>query len=374
MKHRPGRISTLLMALVATLAIGAGAGAVAYSTFSSPDTTTIVRVPVGNSEPTAVHISRSRSARSTGAPTRASSRSRSRPRPRARSAGQSLSGRRARASSTTRTATSSRTSTSSTARGRSPSASGTATSHKATVVGSDPSTDLAVIKVDAPQSILSPLAVGDSAKVLVGDGVVAIGSPFGLEETVTSGIVSALHRQMQAPNGFTINDSIQTDAAINHGNSGGPLLNSEGEVIGVNAQIRSDGGGSDGVGFAIPSNTITAIATQLIDERQGGARLPRRVRSDDPRVGRVGPRARRGRRARQGDERHSRPPRQGCTDRPARSKSMAMPIRPEATCSPRSTDKRSQRPRSSSARSTRSTPATRSRSRTGGTARATRPM
>ena len=109
--------------------------------------------------------------------------------------------------------------------------------YKATVVGSDPSTDLAVIKVDAPQSILSPLAVGDSAKVLVGDGVVAIGSPFGLEETVTSGIVSALHRQMQAPNNFTINDSIQTDAAINHGNSGGPLLNSEGQVIGVNAQI-----------------------------------------------------------------------------------------------------------------------------------------
>ena len=100
--------------------------------------------------------------------------------------------------------------------------------------------------------------------MLVGDGVVAIGSPFGLEETVTSGIVSALHRQMQAPNSFTINDSIQTDAAINHGNSGGPLLNSQGEVIGVNAQIRSDSGGSDGVGFAIPSNTISTIAKQII--------------------------------------------------------------------------------------------------------------
>jgi S1-C subfamily serine protease len=96
--------------------------------------------------------------------------------------------------------------------------------------------------------------------------VVAIGSPFGLEETVTSGIVSALHRQMTAPNNFAINDSIQTDAAINHGNSGGPLLNAQGEVIGVNAQIRSDGGGSDGVGFAIPSNTIKLIATQLIDK------------------------------------------------------------------------------------------------------------
>ena len=94
--------------------------------------------------------------------------------------------------------------------------------------------------------------------------MVAIGSPFGLEETVTSGIVSALHRQMQAPNNFTINDSIQTDAAINHGNSGGPLLNSVGQVIGVNSQIRSDGGGSDGVGFAIPSDTIKLIAKELI--------------------------------------------------------------------------------------------------------------
>jgi S1-C subfamily serine protease len=137
--------------------------------------------------------------------------------------------------------------------------------YKATVVGSDPSTDLGVIKVDAPQSILSPLAVGDSAKVLVGDGVVAIGSPFGLEETVTSGIVSALHRQMQAPNRFTINDSIQTDAAINHGNSGGPLLSSEGQVIGINAQIAGDTGANVGIGFAIPSNTISSIANQLIE-------------------------------------------------------------------------------------------------------------
>ena len=112
--------------------------------------------------------------------------------------------------------------------------------------------------------MLTPLTLGDSRELQVGDGVVAIGSPFGLEETVTTGIVSALHRQMQAPNGFTINDSIQTDAAINHGNSGGPLLNSEGDVIGVNAQIRSDSGGNDGVGFSIPSNTVGSIATQLI--------------------------------------------------------------------------------------------------------------
>jgi putative serine protease PepD len=136
--------------------------------------------------------------------------------------------------------------------------------YSAKVVGTDKSTDLAVIKVDAPASVLHPLQVGDSSAVQVGDGVVAIGSPFGLEETVTSGIVSALHRAIAAPNNFTINDSIQTDAAINHGNSGGPLLNAQGQVIGVNAQIKSDYGGNEGVGFSIPSNTIRRIASTLI--------------------------------------------------------------------------------------------------------------
>ena len=136
--------------------------------------------------------------------------------------------------------------------------------HDATVVGTDPSTDLAVIKVDAPSSLLAPLALGDSDAVTVGEPVVAIGSPFGLEETVTSGIVSALHRQMSSPNGFTIDDAIQTDAAINHGNSGGPLLDSQGKVIGVNSQIESESGGSDGVGFAIPASTVQSIASQLL--------------------------------------------------------------------------------------------------------------
>ena len=137
--------------------------------------------------------------------------------------------------------------------------------YPATVVGSDSSTDLAVIKVDAPSSLLYPLKVGNSDALHVGDGVVAIGSPFGLEGTVTSGIVSALHREMKAPNNFQITDSIQTDAAINHGNSGGPLLNAEGRVIGVNAQIESDsGGGNDGVGFAIPSRTVASIVPRLI--------------------------------------------------------------------------------------------------------------
>ena len=136
--------------------------------------------------------------------------------------------------------------------------------YSATTVGTDRSTDLAVIKVDAPSSELHPLTVGDSTQLQVGDGVVAIGSPFGLEETVTSGIVSALHRAIQGQTNFTINDSIQTDAAINHGNSGGPLLNTQGQVVGVNAQIKSDSGGNEGVGFSIPSATVKSVASQLI--------------------------------------------------------------------------------------------------------------
>jgi putative serine protease PepD len=137
-------------------------------------------------------------------------------------------------------------------------------SYKAKVVGTDASTDLAVVKVDAPSSMLFPVTLGDSNALSVGDGVVAIGSPFGLAETVTTGIVSALHRQMTSPNNFAIDDSIQTDAAINHGNSGGALLNMQGQVIGVTAQIKSDSGGNDGIGFAVPSNTVKSVAAQLL--------------------------------------------------------------------------------------------------------------
>jgi putative serine protease PepD len=137
-------------------------------------------------------------------------------------------------------------------------------SYRATVVGTDASTDLAVLKVDAPASVLRPLALADSSSLRVGDGVVAIGSPFGLEETVTSGIVSALHREIDSPKGFAIEDAIQTDAALNHGNSGGPLLGLDGRVVGVNAQIRSESGGSDGVGFAIPSNTVRSVVGQIL--------------------------------------------------------------------------------------------------------------
>lgn len=138
------------------------------------------------------------------------------------------------------------------------------TKYKATVVGTDPSTDLAVLKVDAPAGKLHPLTLGDSSRLQVGDGVVAIGSPFGLDETVTSGIVSALNRSISSSNSFTIAGAIQTDAAINHGNSGGPLLNMSGQVVGVNTQIESESGGNDGVGFAVPSNTIETVASQIV--------------------------------------------------------------------------------------------------------------
>jgi putative serine protease PepD len=109
-----------------------------------------------------------------------------------------------------------------------------------------------------------PLTIGDSSTLQVGDNVVAIGSPFGLNESVTSGIVSALHRQITAPNNATIDEAIQTDAALNHGNSGGPLLDDEGRVVGVNAQIESSSGGDDGVGFAIPSSLPRSTIAQLL--------------------------------------------------------------------------------------------------------------
>jgi S1-C subfamily serine protease len=137
--------------------------------------------------------------------------------------------------------------------------------YTAQVVGTDPASDLALIKVEAPGNELDPLTLGDSAKMEVGDPVVAIGNPFGLDRTVTSGIVSALQRQIQAPNGFSIDNVIQTDAAINPGNSGGPLINDEGEVIGINSQIETGGGndGNVGIGFAIPINTAKEVIHEL---------------------------------------------------------------------------------------------------------------
>ena len=154
-------------------------------------------------------------------------------------------------------------------------------SYKATLVGSDTSTDLAVIKVDralvgAPPGRRS--ATRTRSWSATGSSRSAARSAS--QGTLTSGIVSALHRQMDAPNKFTINDSIQTDAPINHGNSGGPLINMLGQVIGVNTQIQSDSGGSDGVGFAIPSNTVAKVVSQIVAGKTVAVRLPRDQRLD----------------------------------------------------------------------------------------------
>lgn len=146
--------------------------------------------------------------------------------------------------------------------------------YAAKIIGQDTSTDLAVLQVDATDSALKkalvPVPVGDSKHVEVGDPVVAIGNPFNLDRTLTTGVVSALQRELRAENNFTISDVIQTDAAINPGNSGGPLFNMFGEVIGINSQIASPGAssssdaGSVGIGFAIPSNTVTRVVEELI--------------------------------------------------------------------------------------------------------------
>jgi putative serine protease PepD len=141
----------------------------------------------------------------------------------------------------------------------------------AKVVGSDASSDVGVVKVDVPSSELHPIKFANSDSAQVGDPVVAIGSPFSLPETVTSGIVSQTQRTIQAPNSYFIPDAIQTDAAINPGNSGGPLLNADGEVLGLNDQIETDAqnsatgeGQNAGIGFATPSNEDQRIAQQII--------------------------------------------------------------------------------------------------------------
>ncbi|MGA2320500.1 MAG: trypsin-like peptidase domain-containing protein [Solirubrobacteraceae bacterium] len=143
------------------------------------------------------------------------------------------------------------------------------TTREASVVGEDGSADLAVLKVDPSGLSLDPLRFADSSTTQVGEAAYAIGNPFGLNWTLTSGVISALDRQIKAPNGAAIAGVIQTDAALNPGNSGGPLINSSGAVIGINSQIVSDsstagGGGTDsGLGFAIPSDTVTAVVRRL---------------------------------------------------------------------------------------------------------------
>jgi S1-C subfamily serine protease len=137
---------------------------------------------------------------------------------------------------------------------------------KAKLIGVDPSTDIAVLQVEVKARALKALPLGNSDGVRVGDQVIAIGNPFGLDRSVTAGIVSAVQRRIEAPNRLSISHVIQTDAALNHGNSGGPLLNAQGEVVGVNAQIETGGAsqGNVGIGFAIPINTVKDVVAELI--------------------------------------------------------------------------------------------------------------
>jgi len=252
------RKTYFLAALVAALGLGAGTGAVTYALLGDESTTVVREVTVTEPEGTGVQTGLSIgdiAERAQGSVVKISARGTSSTRPGAVGSG-FVYDRQGHVVTNEHVVSGTGTVSVELLDG---------TRYRAEVVGTDPSTDLAVIKVNAPASKLQPLQLGDSSEVRVGDPVVAIGSPFGLAGTVTSGIVSALDRQMTAPNNFTITNSIQTDAAINHGNSGGPLLNAEGRVIGVNAQIRSDSGGNDGVGFAIPSNTVRSVVSQLIE-------------------------------------------------------------------------------------------------------------
>ena len=139
------------------------------------------------------------------------------------------------------------------------------TKHKARVVGTDPNNDLAVIQITPPRTGVTPIPLGTSKGLQVGQKVLAIGNPFGLDRTMTTGIISALGRSIQAENGRVIEDIIQTDASINHGNSGGPLLNNQGQIIGINAAILSPNDtGNYGIGFAIPADTVRRITDEIL--------------------------------------------------------------------------------------------------------------
>jgi putative serine protease PepD len=165
----------------------------------------------------------------------------------------------------------------------------------AEVIGSDAATDVALIKVDLPPADLTPLSLGDSSSIEVGDAVFAIGNPLGLEWSLSAGVVSGLNRTIVSPNGAPIGGAIQTDAVVNPGNSGGPLLDSQGRVIGIVAQVATDRGGNTGIGYAVPINTARRVINQLragttperaylgvrIETTDGGARVTE-VAADTP--------------------------------------------------------------------------------------------
>jgi putative serine protease PepD len=137
---------------------------------------------------------------------------------------------------------------------------------EAEVVGTDASTDIAVLDVNRPAAQLTAVSFASEGSLEVGDPVVAIGSPFGLDGTLTTGVISALGREIRSPNGFTIENAVQTDAALNNGNSGGPVFDTQGRVVGVAAQIRSESGGNVGIGYAIPGDTAKRVAADLIQD------------------------------------------------------------------------------------------------------------
>ena len=136
--------------------------------------------------------------------------------------------------------------------------------YPARVIGTDPPNDIAVLKIEAPQGLLQPVELGDSKSLRVGQKIIAIGNPFGLERTMTVGIVSSLGRTLKSKSGRTMKGIIQIDAALNQGNSGGPLLDSEGRVVGMNTAIASVSGGNSGVGFSVPVHTIQKVVPQLL--------------------------------------------------------------------------------------------------------------
>ena len=177
----------------------------------------------------------------------------------------------------------------------------------ARVVGADPSTDVALLKLDSLPDGVEPLDLGSTESLEIGDLVVAIGSPFGLQGTVTAGIVSALGRELTAPDGFTIDGAIQTDAAINPGNSGGPLLDGQGRVVGINSQIATETGGNVGIGYAVPIETVQEVVRGAAVRSDDRAALPRR--SPLRRGQRC--RARRGHRRQPGRRRRARAGRRG---------------------------------------------------------------
>ena len=237
---------------------------------------------------------------------------------------------------------------------------------EAKVVGKDPSNDLAVLRVPTEGLTLHPLTLGDSSNVEVGEPVLAIGNPFGLSRTLTTGVISALQRQITAPNGFEIDNVLQTDAPINPGNSGGPLLNAPGEVIGINSQIETGGSGSDGnvgIGFAVPINTAK---TELPELEKGGndpRRVPRRQHAHDrPLALEPEPAGQERRARRESRSGHRRGEGRASTPATSKRRSAATKSTSAATSSSGSTAKRSRAPKNSPPTSARRNPATRSRS------------